>query len=317
MKKAERGEYRITRNEKIGSGIYEICLEAPDIVGAAAAGQFVNVYLSGGEMLLPRPISIADADDETLILVYAVVGKGTRALAGYNAGSRLEVMGPLGTGFFDYEGDAGLLRDTSNDKESARNDGGDAGLLRFARNDVESARNDKKTLLLIGGGTGIPPLHFAARKARDEWQSNVNIVAALGYPESPWYEKEFEKVCDEVYIASERRGDAPFTGNVVELLRTHDEGEAGLLRDARNDGGSARNNEESDYLGARTGLALACGPLAMLEAAYEWCAAGGIPLRVSMEQRMGCGYGACSGCMINGKKVCADGPVFWAGEVFT
>lgn len=48
----------------------------------------------------------------------------------------------------------------------------------------------------------------------------------------------------------------------------------------------------------------------------------GIPCEVSMESRMGCGIGVCLGCTFEGqvshhrRKVCADGPVFPAEEVF-
>ena len=88
----------------------------------------------------------------------------------------------------------------------------------------------------------------------------------------------------------------------------------------------------------RPSLALACGPWPMMAAASEWCKTRTIPLRVSLEERMGCGYGACAGCAVrtlllndpakpqNGpsvidaegfirKKVCVHGPVFWADEV--
>jgi dihydroorotate dehydrogenase electron transfer subunit len=83
-------------------------------------------------------------------------------------------------------------------------------------------------------------------------------------------------------------------------------------------------------------LALCCGPKPMMAAAAAWCAARGIELRVSLEERMGCGYGACAGCTcrtrpVSGKpssgptiagpdgtvkkKICAHGPVFWGDEV--
>ena len=65
---------------------------------------------------------------------------------------------------------------------------------------------------------------------------------------------------------------------------------------------------------------LACGPKPMLKKVAEAAAAFGVPCQVSMEERMGCGVGACLVCacdMADGsrKHVCKDGPVFNAGEV--
>ena len=138
MNKTVRNLYGIEKNEEISEGVYEIRLNAPEIAETAAAGQFVNIYLPGGEMLLPRPIGIADAQDGILTLVYAVVGKGTEMLAEMKNGGKIEVMGPLGTGFFDYAGSP-VDRD------------GKTG-------------SHPRTVLLIGGGLGLPPLFFAAKK---------------------------------------------------------------------------------------------------------------------------------------------------------
>lgn len=76
--------------------------------------------------------------------------------------------------------------------------------------------------------------------------------------------------------------------------------------------------------GAGYTMAYACGPLPMLKAAAAWAAREGLPGYVSLEERMGCGIGACSGCAfplkdgkggVTYKKVCVDGPVFPMGEV--
>ena len=70
----------------------------------------------------------------------------------------------------------------------------------------------------------------------------------------------------------------------------------------------------------------ACGPTPMLKAVAALCRENGKPCQVSLEERMGCGIGACLGCVCNSaevddhskvknKRVCADGPVFLASEV--
>ena len=65
---------------------------------------------------------------------------------------------------------------------------------------------------------------------------------------------------------------------------------------------------------------LACGPKPMLRNVANVAQEFGIPCQVSMEERMGCGVGACLVCacdMADGsrKHVCKDGPVFDSEEV--
>ena len=74
--------------------------------------------------------------------------------------------------------------------------------------------------------------------------------------------------------------------------------------------------EQDDDLKAydRKPIILSCGPLPMMKAVAAWAAERDIPAQLSMEQRMGCGYGTCVLCTIDtvdGRlKVCSDGPVF-------
>jgi dihydroorotate dehydrogenase electron transfer subunit len=63
----------------------------------------------------------------------------------------------------------------------------------------------------------------------------------------------------------------------------------------------------------------ACGPKPMLKVLAAYAKERGLSLQISMEERMGCGYGACVGCVCKttggNRKVCEDGPVFDANEV--
>lgn len=94
-------EVTILEQKELAPGILRMELDAPKAAREAKPGQFVNLYVKDPSMLLPRPISICEADPEkgTLTLIYAVVGKGTEAFATYEAGERLRMMGPLGNGF--------------------------------------------------------------------------------------------------------------------------------------------------------------------------------------------------------------------------
>ena len=64
----------------------------------------------------------------------------------------------------------------------------------------------------------------------------------------------------------------------------------------------------------------ACGPRPMLKRVQELAAGGGLRAQLSLEERMGCGVGACLSCAVRSvsggyRMVCKDGPVFKADEI--
>ena len=73
--------------------------------------------------------------------------------------------------------------------------------------------------------------------------------------------------------------------------------------------------EYEDYAAIYT-----CGPEIMMRGVYKIAAENSLPCYVSLERRMACGLGACLSCSIDTasgrKKVCKDGPIFDAREVF-
>ena len=110
----------VKSQEMLADGVYSMVLSATEIAGQAKAGQFVSVYTKDSSRLLPRPISLCGIDKEKgeLRLVYRVAGAGTEEFSRYEAGEKVQVMGPLGNGFPLKE----------------------------------------KKAILIGGGIGIPPM---------------------------------------------------------------------------------------------------------------------------------------------------------------
>ena len=148
-----------------------------------------------------------------------------------------------------------------------------------------------KCSILVGGGIGVPPLVALAKELEGE------KIAVLGFREAPFLIEKLEALGVKVYVATDN-GAYGFKGNVVELLEA--EGISG------------------DYY-------YSCGPKPMLRALASYCEKKNVPLQVSLEERMGCGYGACVGCVCKTKannesgfvhkKVCKDGPVFLASEV--
>ena len=115
--------FQIVSNEALTDSVYKMVL-AGDTSAITAAGQFVNIQLSG--MFLRRPISVCDYDGETLTIVYKVVGKGTEAMSTMTAGQKLDILTGLGNGY-----DLSL----SGDKP-----------------------------VLLGGGVGVPPMYNLAKK---------------------------------------------------------------------------------------------------------------------------------------------------------
>lgn len=91
----------VVSNIPIATDVYKMVIHIPEIVNCAKVGQFVNIYCKDQSLLLPRPISISEIVVETgeLVLVYAVVGKGTKEFADYAAGDTISLLGPLGNGF--------------------------------------------------------------------------------------------------------------------------------------------------------------------------------------------------------------------------
>jgi dihydroorotate dehydrogenase electron transfer subunit len=113
LKKAKaiwtKGEYmarllneEIRHIEEIASGIFKMEVESAYISARALPGQFINVQCcSGIDVFLRRPISICSANGNrgTFTIVFKVIGKGTRYLSQKQAGSTIDLIGPLGTSF--------------------------------------------------------------------------------------------------------------------------------------------------------------------------------------------------------------------------
>ena len=267
---------KILGNEAVSKGIFRMILRYDTEGMSIQPGQFVNLYLNDKSMLLPRPISISDADDNQISLVYRVVGAGTDILSAYHEGEEIKVSTPLGNGY-DLDKMVRVLQERD---------------------------QDRCNVALVAGGLGVPPMVELAKAVRNQAEKKIgfdriNLIAVAGFQDQPFLIRELEKFCDSVFIATEN-GSAGYRGNVLELM---------------------------EYYGINADYYFSCGPKPMLKALAEDCAKKGKPLQVSLEERMGCGYGACVGCTckikemnedgmkIKQKKVCKDGPVFMGNEV--
>ena len=138
--------------------------------------------------------------------------------------------------------------------------------------------------LLLGGGVGIPPLYKLAKELSAQGKC-VSVSLGFNKKEEIFFENEFKELGCDVRIAT------------VDGSR----GIKGFVTDAM--------PENYSYF-------YACGPLPMLKAVY---AATGTSGQFSLEERMGCGFGACMGCSVRTtegyKRVCKDGPVLRKEEI--
>ena len=138
--------------------------------------------------------------------------------------------------------------------------------------------------LLIGGGAGLPPMLALAKKLVSEGKKPT-VIAGFNSKDEVFLEDEFEKIS------------VPFT--VTTLDGSY--GIKGLVTDAMN----------TDYT-----YFYSCGPLQMLKAVSEKSKTDG---EISLEERMGCGFGICMGCsrktVKGSKRICKDGPVFRKEEI--
>ena len=236
-------------NSQIADDIFDmrLKLDTPDL--SVRCGQFAHVYVPG--KTLRRPISVCDASDGVLRLVYQIKGEGTAIMAKMQPGQTVDVLLPLGHGF-----------------------------------DIDL----NKRYCLIGGGIGVPPMLYTAKQCAEPL-----VITGFRSESLVILQDDLKAAGAETLLCTDD-GTAGQKGFVTDLL-------------------SERIDEIDEVC--------ACGPTPMLKAVADVCRQAGKPCQVSLEERMGCGVGACLVCAVkvreNGeelmKHVCKDGPVFNAEEV--
>ena len=164
-----------------------------------------------------------------------------------------------------------------------------------------------KKILVVGGGIGVPPMLGVARAAA---AAGAEVHAALGFRDQGhrMLTDEFAECCRSMSVISDD-GSTGRKGFVTELVEEFLQNTPCVSADCASCSGRPVPP-----------VVMACGPKGMLKAVAKVCAAHGVECQVSLEERMGCGVGACLVCacdMADGsrKHVCKDGPVFNAKEV--
>lgn len=290
MKKSHRDTIFVETTEILSHQAYEgdqyiLRVAAPQIAAKALPGSFVHIRCDDSRPLR-RPISImrVDAKAGWVDFLYKVLGEGTTLLSQRQVGEKLSIMGPIGKPFVPH---------------------------------MEHPRP-----LLIGGGVGMPPMIFVAdalREVKGAYEPFIIMGSEVPFP----FKAEPSKIMvpgipDEVIAAMPLLEDWGFASRMASL-----QGYAGCFEGYVTD--LARR-----WLDALSAEQLAeveifsCGPHPMLEAVAKLAREYKIPCQVSMEEFMACGIGGCAGCVVEVqtdkgpamKRVCVDGPVFDAREVF-
>ncbi len=200
---------------------------------------------------LRRPISICSAHKDRIRLVFQVKGEGTKILSKAKISDGINIISPLGHGF---------------------------------------SLDENKRYALIGGGIGVPPMLYCAKKVK-----NPVVITGFRNKELVILQNDFKQTGCELFLTTDD-GSAGIHGFVTDILK-----------------------EQLDNIDE----VCACGPTPMLKAIAEICKKSGKPCQISLEERMGCGVGACLVCAcktVRGGEeayshVCKQGPVFNAEEV--
>ncbi len=152
--------FEIIENKSIAPDVFKMVLTG-EVSTISAPGQFVNISLDG--KFLRRPISICDAQDGKLTLIYKVVGDGTRQMSQMAPSASLDILLPLGNGY-----------DISKDFTSP---------------------------LLIGGGVGTPPMYMLARELVKKGYE-PSVILGFNTKDEVFYEDEFASLTSKVYVTT-------------------------------------------------------------------------------------------------------------------
>ena len=259
----DRLSAHVVKNENMGGLYYVLTLayDVPDELAETQPGHFAMIRPERQNgPLLPRPMSVLRCtrigNEEHVDIFYKVHGTGTELMSTLRKGEEVAYLGPLGQSF--------------------------------------PALNADETVLLVGGGVGIPPLvYWCAQRANNH--SAVTFFMGGRTAGDLFFNDEITQSGAELVLAT-NNGERGHHGLVTAPF------EAVL----------------SELTGNVT--VLTCGPMPMMQAVARISEKYGARCLASLEAYMACGYGVCLGCVVPDKKgdfirVCMEGPVLDCNEV--
>jgi len=259
-------------------------VQAPECARAARPGSFAHVQCDPA-LRLRRPISImrTSAGEGWVELLYKAVGEGTRLLSRRNSGEMLDLLAPIGNPF--------------------------------------QVHQEYPRPLLIGGGVGMPPMIFLSQTlvGNTAFRPFVILGSEVPFPFQPRPSKILAPTLPDGVIAC-----MPLLDDWgIPSRLTSQSGFAGCHQGYVTD--LARHWLENLTQQQRSEVEIfSCGPHPMLEAVSRLAEEFDLACQVSLEEFMACGVGGCAGCVVpvetssgqQMQRVCVDGPVFDARQVF-
>lgn len=279
-------EARVLAHTHFGGDQHVLRLHAPRIAARALAGTFVHLRCNE-DLPMRRPMSImrANAEQGWIEVLYKVTGVGSRALAHALPQQQLSVLGPIGRGFVPHP--------------------------------------ERPRVLAIGGGVGIPPMVCLVEQLLSRtdlaWKPLVLMGSELPFPfrvrpstillpgmppEAIGCMPLLDEWGTPSRLASRSGFPGCFDGLVTDLARAW------------------LSSLERQHL---TEIEIfACGPGMMMSACAALAREFDLPCQVALEEFMACAVGGCAGCTVavhteagvSMQRVCVDGPVFDAYQVF-
>lgn len=241
---------KILEKRSLAPKVNQYVVEAPKIAAKRKAGQFVLIRVAADGERIPLTIADADAQRGTITLVVQEVGKTTTMLAQRQVGDDiLDVVGPLGT---------------------------------------PTHISKVGTVVCVGGGIGIAPLHPIAQAYKAAGNQVIVILGARNH-ELLIMEEEMGQIADELLICTDdgSKGRKGFVSQVLEDLIK-----------------AGREIKE----------VITIGPAIMMKVVCEVTRPYGIKTLVSLNSVMVDGTGMCGGCRVEvggeAKFCCVDGPEF-------
>ena len=155
----KQGYFEIVENKALTESVYKMVLKG-DVSEITAPGQFVNIKLDG--LYLRRPISVCDISENSLTIIYKVVGKGTRQMSLMQQG-KLDLLIGLGNGY-----DLTLSGEYP---------------------------------VLLGGGVGVPPMYLLTRKLIEQGKK-VSVILGFNTQSEVFFENEFRALGADVVVTT-------------------------------------------------------------------------------------------------------------------
>ena len=171
-------EFKILENKMIAKEVFLMKLDG-DCSEFTAPGQFCEIKIPG--KYLRRPISVCDVSENTLSLIYKVLGEGTEELSCMEEGEYLSILTGLGNGY--------------------------------------SVKDAPKIPVLCGGGVGVPPLYYLCKKLVEAGK-HPYVALGFRSKEDVFFEEEFRALGVPVNVATED-GSHGQKGFVTSLLGNH------------------------------------------------------------------------------------------------